>query len=185
MRGVTRPRRRRWGAGTTSPPAITSGARASPSLSEARTSLLLAGADDVRGPVEKQQATTTRRPDDEKPSLPLFTSGSRAKAWASGSTSLRPLRHFIAPFSTSPTPRQRGHHQGEGNQTVIGRKPPRPREGCVPGSLPNPAFRTAYPARWLRLFLFHRSVRLSAAPDSGLLLGGSASRPSKRSYELS
>lgn len=43
MRGVTRPRRRRWGAGTTSPPAITSGARASPSLSEARTSLLLAG----------------------------------------------------------------------------------------------------------------------------------------------
>lgn len=43
MRGVTRPRRRRWGAGTTSPPAITSGARASLSLSETRTSLLLAG----------------------------------------------------------------------------------------------------------------------------------------------
>lgn len=34
MRGVTRPRRWRWGAGTTSPPAITSGARSSPSLSE-------------------------------------------------------------------------------------------------------------------------------------------------------
>lgn len=96
-----------------------------------------------------------------------------------------PPAPFYRPLSTSPTPRQRGHHQGEGNQTVIGRKPPRPREGCVPGSLPNPAFRTAYPARWLRLFLFHRSVRLSAAPDSGLLLGGSASRPSKRSYELS
>lgn len=34
MRGVTRPRTWRWGAGTTSPPAITSGARISPSLSE-------------------------------------------------------------------------------------------------------------------------------------------------------
>lgn len=34
MRGVTRPRMWRWGAGTTSPPAITSGARISPSLCE-------------------------------------------------------------------------------------------------------------------------------------------------------
>lgn len=114
-RGVTRPRTWRWGAGTTSPPAITSGARTSPSLSETRASLLLAGAGDVRGPVEKQQATPALRPDDEsRPSRPSrsFTSGSRAKAWANGCTSLRPLRHFIAPSSTSPTPRLQGQHQG-------------------------------------------------------------------------
>lgn len=58
-------------------------------------------------------------------SLPLFTSGSRAKAWANDCASLRPLRHFIAPSPTSPTPSQPGQRQGEGKPAVIGRKPSR------------------------------------------------------------
>lgn len=97
------------------------------------------------GPLEKQQAPPSpSRPGTQTPSsLPLFTSGSGAEAWANDCASLRPLRHFIAPSPTSPTPRLPGQREGEGKQTVIGRKPPRPSGGCAPRRRRNPALRTA------------------------------------------
>lgn len=128
MRGVTRPRMWRWGAGTTSPPAITSGARSSPSLSETSFPTPHGGKTknaalwrSNRRPAPSPP--TPRLDDGRRPLRPARSSPPEAgpKAWASGSTSLRPLRHFIAPFTTSPTPRQRGQHQGEGKQAVIGK----------------------------------------------------------------
>lgn len=114
---------RRWAAdveegGRNTPLATTSGARTSPSPTRARASLSLNKAFGARTPLEKQQAppTPAQPTNADRESLPLFTSGNRAKAWANDCASLRPLRHFIAPSPTSPTPEAAGPTPGGGQR---------------------------------------------------------------------
>lgn len=116
----------RWEAGKRPPPtAITSGMRMGPSpASRARASQPFNGADRVPSPLVKQQAPPIPLPAGKRrpPVPPALHLRKRGRSRPKDCASLRPLRHFIAPFPTSPTPRQPDQRQGAGKQALIGRR---------------------------------------------------------------
>lgn len=129
-RGVTRPRTWRWGAGTTSPPAITSGARTSPSPQRDKGLPTPRGGrrrSRPRGEATGDPGPPPRRRKPALASLPLFhlrkpgqSLGERLHLTPPPAPFYRPLLDLPHPEAARPTP------GGEGKHTVIGRKPPRP-----------------------------------------------------------
>lgn len=155
LRGTYCPPTWRWGQGHSPPlpPPSPQERKTSPSPSRARASRPLNGADCVRGPLKKQQATPSSSQAGNADPLdpPALHLRSRTEAWAKDCASLRPLRHFIAPLLDLPHPEAArpapgvGQRSSDWQQTV-----PPPRGWCL--------------AQALQLRPPHRLPRLPAPP---------------------
>lgn len=122
------------------PPPSPQERKTSPSPSRTRACRPLGGADGVRGPLKKQQATPSSFQAGNADPLdpPAFHLGSRAKPGRKTAPHSAPLRHFIAPLTDLPQPEAAGPTPGVGQRSSDWQETAPPPRGWCPAQALQP-----------------------------------------------